>query len=116
GHVLAQAAGEDYAALLEDRILTPLRLEDTGIGLSAAQRARMAVGHDRFLRPAPNWHWEVLAGAGALHSSANDLLDFLAAAMSREETPLAPAFELALQPRPLSGAEDAGIGLGWLLR
>ena len=115
GHTLSLAAGETYEALLEERVLAPLQLEDTGIELSDAQQARMAAGHDAYLRPTSYWTFDALASAGALRSTANDLLDFLAAAMGLVETPLAPAFAATLEPRRPTGMPDTEIGLGWFV-
>ena len=41
--------------------------------------ARLAIGHDSSLRRVENWDLPTLAGAGALRSTAHDLLNFLAA-------------------------------------
>ena len=51
----------------------------------------MATGHDRDLSATPCWDLPTLAGAGALRSSANDLLTFLAAELGYVATPLAAA-------------------------
>src|SRR5690606_24410649 len=115
GHTLSLAAGETYVALLEGRVLAPLPLEDTGNALSDAQQARMAAGHDAYLRPTSYWTFDALASAGALRSTANDLLDFLAAAMGIEETPLAPAFATTLEPRRPTDMPETEIGLGWFV-
>src|SRR5690606_29871805 len=115
GHTLALAAGESYETLLEERVLAPLQLDDTGIGPAEGQQARMAAGHDAYLRPASYWTFDALASAGALRSTANDLLDFLAAAMGLVETPLAPAFAATLEPRRPTGMPDTEIGLGWFV-
>ena len=69
GHVLARRAGTDYETLVRTRITKPLGMTDTGIQLSADQRARMAPGHDRQMSPVANWDLPVLAGAGALRST-----------------------------------------------
>ena len=45
-------------------------------------KARLAVGHNAALEPVANWDiGPAMAGAGALRSSANDLLTFLAASL-----------------------------------
>ena len=87
GHVLALRAGMDYEALFIERIAEPLGLADTRIALSADLQSRLATGHDLGGRPVANWDLPTLAGAGALRSTANDLLDFLAANMGLGESP-----------------------------
>ena len=44
----------------------------------AAMKERLATGHDAALQPVANWDLPTLAGAGALRSTANDMLTFLA--------------------------------------
>jgi D-alanyl-D-alanine-carboxypeptidase/D-alanyl-D-alanine-endopeptidase len=76
GHLLACRAGTDYESLVGIRITEPLGMPDTGITLSSSMRQRMATGHDPTLTPVANWNFATLAGAGALRSSANDMLTF----------------------------------------
>lgn len=112
GHALALRAGTDYESLLRDRICGPLRLKDTVIELSEAQRARLARGHLRNGIPTQCWDLPTLAGAGALHSSVNDLMAFAAACLEPPNDEFAAALELTMEPR--HGRANAGwIGLGW---
>ena len=113
GHVLARRAGTDYEALVRSRITAPLGMTSTAISLSPALKARLAIGHDPALQPVPNWDLPTLAGAGALRSSANDLLTFLAAALGYTRTPLAAAMAAMTSVRKPTGAPDLSIALGW---
>ncbi len=72
----------------------------------------MTVGHDSSMRPVPLWDMSVLAGAGALRSTTNDMLTFLAANLGLTDTPLKDDMALLLSVRrPMqTGAEQA---LGW---
>ena len=94
-------------------------MRDTAITLSPDLKKRLAHGHDDEGRPVPNWDLkEAYAGAGALRSTTNDLLVFLAAVLGYQESPLKAAMDaqLAFPTRP-SGEETPGgalsIGLGW---
>jgi hypothetical protein len=102
-----------YEALVRKRITEPLGMKSTTITLSGAMKARLAVGHDQELARAANWDIPTLAGAGALRSSANDLLRFLAAFLGMKKTPLAPAMAATLQPRKPAGSPTMQIALGW---
>ena len=113
GHVLALRAGQDYESLLRARITAPLGMKDTGIALSPAMKARLAVGHDDKMKPAANWDLPALAGAGALRSTANDLLTFLAANLGYTKTPLAPAMAAMLNVRRPTGNAGLEIALAW---
>jgi CubicO group peptidase (beta-lactamase class C family) len=113
GHVLARRAGIDYETLVRERILAPFGMRSTGIILSSEMNARLATGHNSALEAFPNWDLPTLAGAGALRSTANDLLTFLEMALGIRETPLASAFAAMLVSRRPTGIGDNEIGLGW---
>jgi len=114
GHLLACRAGTDYESLIRSRIARPLSMPDTGITFSASMKQRMATGHNAMLAPAANSDLPTpLAGAGALRSTANDMLTFLEALLGYRESPLAPAMKAMLEVRRPAGQME--IGLGWLI-
>jgi CubicO group peptidase (beta-lactamase class C family) len=116
GQALARRAGMDYEALVRSRITQPLGMDNTGITLSPQMKARLALGHNDKLVTVPNWDLPALAGAGALRSSVNDMLTFLAANLGYVKSPLAPAMAAMLSVRRPTGAPGLGeIGLGWLI-
>jgi D-alanyl-D-alanine-carboxypeptidase/D-alanyl-D-alanine-endopeptidase len=113
GHLLANRAGTDYPSLIRSRITQPLGMPDTGITLSPSMKERMAASHNSMLAPTANWDSGTLAGAGALRSSANDMLTFLEAFLGYKETPLAPAMKTMLEVRRPMGHAKFEIGLAW---
>ena len=116
GLALARRAGMDYEALVHSRITGPLGMNCTGITLTPEMKARLAVGHNEKLAATSNWDLPTLAGAGALRSSVNDMLTFLAANLGYVKSPLAPAMASMLAVRRTTGNPSTGeIGLGWLI-
>jgi len=113
GHVLALRAGSSYEALVEARITGPLGMASTRITLPAEMQARLATGYSPTLQPATHWDLPTLAGAGALRSTANDLLIFLSAALGDRPSPLARAFSAMTAVRLPTGAPTLEIALGW---
>ena len=113
GQLLAYRARTDYESLIGTRITRPLSMPDTAITLSSSMKQRMATGHSAMLAPVANWDLPALAGAGALRSSANDMLTFLEAFLGYKESPLAPAMKAMLEVRRPAG--QTNIGLGWLI-
>lgn len=113
GHALARRAGVDYETLVRTRITTPLAMKSTAIKLSEPLKKRLAAGHDFQRARVPNWDLPTLAGAGALRSTANDLLNFLAAHLRTTTTPLAPAITSMLATRRPTPAPRQEIALGW---
>jgi CubicO group peptidase (beta-lactamase class C family) len=113
GHALVAAAGSrDFGALVQARICGPLGMADTVLLPDGSQAEREAVGHRRRRRPPGHWEVAGLPGAGALRSTADDLLTFLQAQLSPDDTPLGPAIALTHQER--RPGKRLGIGLGWL--
>jgi D-alanyl-D-alanine-carboxypeptidase/D-alanyl-D-alanine-endopeptidase len=113
GHALALKAGMSYEELVRRRILDPLGMNDTAITLSDSLKKRLAAGTDASLRPVKNWEFDALAGAGALRSTTNDMLKFLAAAMELRDTPLRAVFRRTLAGRRPTGTPDLEIAMGW---
>jgi D-alanyl-D-alanine-carboxypeptidase/D-alanyl-D-alanine-endopeptidase len=114
GHVLSRRAGMDYEALVRSRICRPLGMNNTRITLSPELKAHLALGHNQEMKPVPNWDLPTLAGAGALRSTANDMLAFLAANLNTK-SPLAPAMAAMLKVRRPTGSVGLEIGLGWFI-
>jgi serine-type D-Ala-D-Ala carboxypeptidase/endopeptidase len=114
GEALAGAAGQSYEELVRERICLPLGMPDTVVTPSGGQIARLATGHTRRGRPAPPLEIPALAGAGALRSTATDLLRLLRANLDPARTPLAAQMERTQLPR-LRGARRTEVGLGWLI-
>jgi serine-type D-Ala-D-Ala carboxypeptidase/endopeptidase len=113
GHVLALRGGMSYEALVESRICAPLGMSSTRITLTPEMKARLAKGYDAAMEPAENWDLPTLAGAGALRSTANDMLIFMAANLGYTKTSLAPALAAMLQVRRPTGQAGLEIALGW---
>src|SRR5215469_6951809 len=114
GHLLAYRTGTDYESLIRLRITQPLSMPDTSITLSSSMEQRMATGHTATLAPVAKTDLPTpLAGAGALRSSANDMLTFLEAFLGYKESLLAPAMKAMSGVR--HPACQTRIGLGWLL-
>jgi CubicO group peptidase (beta-lactamase class C family) len=101
GLALARRSGIPYADLV---------VKETG--LPRADAERLAQGHTRRGRPTPPWHLADLAGAGALHSTAADLVAFLRRQLDDAED---PAIRLTRTvSHPLSSS--SWVHLGWMSR
>jgi CubicO group peptidase (beta-lactamase class C family) len=114
GEALARAAGQPYEELVRERICRPLGMRDTMITPTGEQTSRLATGHTRRGRPVAPFQLPALAGAGALRSTATDMLRFLEANLDPARSPLASQLERTQQPR-LRAAKRVDVGLGWLI-
>jgi CubicO group peptidase (beta-lactamase class C family) len=101
GWVLARRDGRSY----EDCVIARFRLPDTRIALSDDQKGRLAPGHSGGYKV---WNWDipVLSGAGALRSTARDLLRFLDANLSG-------SYATCHEPRVRTTDTGPWVGLGW---
>ena len=125
GHALSMRAGMSFEAAMRARILDPLGLSNTRITLTPGMKARLAIGHKETprtsenpfgLTPVPNWDIPTLSGAGALRSTANDMLTVLAAYLGYIETPLADAMADQLSICRPSNVADFEVGYGWRIQ
>lgn len=113
GHVLGLVAARPYEELVVDRICRPLRLTDTTAAIPHSD-PRAAKGHRQGARPAPPLRISTLGGAGALRSTAADMLAYLRAVLHPDRTDLADALRLAIGPHRVFRRGRIAIGLGWL--
>jgi len=112
GHVLALRGGNDYGTLIRLRICGPLDMTSTAAVLPDYLKERAATGHNGAGQPVSNWNFDALAGAGALWSSADDLLNFLAANLGLKPSGLTPAMQAMRQARVSVGG-GFGQEIGW---
>lgn len=117
GHLISRAAGLPYAVLLTERILSPLGMRDTCVPTDDILRRHAAQGH-RHGRPVPHWHFDSLAGAGALYSTGDDMLRYLRAHLhpATAPAPLTIAITDACRPRHAYARGANHISLGWNVR
>jgi D-alanyl-D-alanine-carboxypeptidase/D-alanyl-D-alanine-endopeptidase len=123
GFALAQKAGMPYAEMIQQEVTGPMGLKDTVITLSPEQQKRFIQGYDGAHDAAGPWHLDALEGAGALRSTAADLLTYCDSMMHPERlkgkhgdgATLAEAIPMALAPRADVGG-GAKIALAWVTR
>jgi serine-type D-Ala-D-Ala carboxypeptidase/endopeptidase len=122
GQALSNRAGIPYPALLAQQVTEPLGMHDTVVKLSEAQQARFIQGHAADHRLAHAWDLDALAGAGAIRSTANDMLTYLEAQLHPDKVvprhsakgrtlPAALKVTHELRADALPGMQ---IGFGWL--
>lgn len=107
GYLVGLRARTSWGDALEERILGPLDLQDTGTGLEH----RLVQGTSARGRPVPPWRFDVLAAAGALRGSLADQIRWLRAWLRPPTTPLGQAMEAALAQAPTPS--DVDVRLGW---
>ncbi|MEU6315644.1 serine hydrolase domain-containing protein [Streptomyces sp. NPDC047014] len=115
GLALSRRADTAYEALITREICAPLGMTDTLVTLDEPRAERSAQGHTRSGRPTTPWHLADLAGAGALRSTATDLVAYVRAQWDDAAVPadLTEAIRLTREVRHRR-TPFAWIHLGWM--
>lgn len=116
GTALSTQANMSYEELLQARIFRPMGMASSSAVTTPALLARLAPGHLADGKPAANWDFQAIAGAGAVRSSARDMIAYMQSYMRGTS----PAQQLAVQPRQVLAGTGVGdgvkkIGLAWML-
>jgi len=120
GHILSlKEGGISYEELVENRILSVLGMNDTKIKLSDYEiNHQYPTGHLNGSEIETPIVPEVIAGAGALRSTANDMIKYLSANIGLLHTKLDTSIQLqqliqhpAVIPNPMH--YDTYVALGW---
>lgn len=111
GHILAQQQKMTYEELMVKAIATPLKMKDTRVTLTPKMEKNLAKGHSG-RQEVENWDIPTLGGAGAIRSTAVDMLKYLAANMGLQKSDLYPAMQLS-HKNTRKEASQPVVGLGW---
>jgi serine-type D-Ala-D-Ala carboxypeptidase/endopeptidase len=113
GHIIAVKAGTDFESVVVDRICRPLKMDSTRITLTPELKQRFAQGHNQMGYPVSGLDFDVLMGTGALHSTANDMLKYVAANLGLAPSSLTLLMERTHAVHFQSVFRRVGIGLAW---
>ncbi len=114
GQGLSLRLRASYTDLLRARIIGPLGLRDTALDVAPSARPRVAQGYDIDLKPVSASDEGALGPGGGLHTTADDLLRFLALFLKGDgpgELPKAARLMLTID-RP-GDDKDTRMALGW---
>jgi CubicO group peptidase (beta-lactamase class C family) len=115
GHVVALKAGTNYESLVVDRICRPLKMDSTRITLTPELKSRFAQGHSASGYAVPSLDLGALVGAGALRSTANDLLKYVSANLGLTPSNLTPLMEKTHVVHFSHVDPETDIGLAWFV-
>lgn len=115
GQSLAAAWGGSYQEVLQTRVLDPLGLEHTWLGLPGAPVPKdfppaLANG-----RRVPHWEFDALAPSGALRSTSRDLAKFMQACLGVRTTPVNDSIRECIKPLRPMGDGPRQVGLNWMI-
>lgn len=107
GYTLARIENTNYETLLQNRILVPLRMANTTTDRSRVNN-RLVKGRNHEGKEVSNWDLNVLAGAGGIVSTVEDLAKFSLAQFDQ----LNGVSALTRKPT-FQVNEKVSMGLGW---
>ncbi|WP_321475108.1 serine hydrolase domain-containing protein [uncultured Paludibaculum sp.] len=108
GEALSVRAGVSYPELIAQRITGPLHMRDTSVVLSPERRQRLIQAYGDRHEPLGPWELDSFAPAGAINSTAGDMLTYLEAQLRADSS----AVRLSQVPRAAAN-RDARIALAW---
>ncbi len=116
GQALANRAGMSYAVLLQEEVTGPLGMNDTVVSISGERWERFIPGYNGQHRPVHPWDFAAIAGAGAIRSTAGDMLIYLDAQMHPERFGALSAALIESHRLHAEGFPGTRIGLAWYYR
>lgn len=111
GEALCRATGTTFEEMVQSRISQPLGLDDTMVHATSEQGDRLATGHSRRGKPVADWQLPAMPAAGALRSTAADLVTFIRSHLHPDRSPLAEPLHLLMQT-PGAGWTTPSCGAG----
>jgi CubicO group peptidase (beta-lactamase class C family) len=108
GEALHAQTGISYPDMIAQRITGPLGMNDTSVLISPERRERLIQAYGDRHEPLAPWELDAFAPAGAINSTAGDILTYLEAQLRADS----PALRLSHEPR---AGDDRGmrIALAW---
>jgi CubicO group peptidase (beta-lactamase class C family) len=112
GVILERVYEKNYESLVIEKICRPLGMEDTRQFIRKKDSARFAKGYNENGYYSPPWDFKAMAGAGAIRSTASDLLKYANANLGNGPARISNAMQLT---HTLTYSNGPKVGLAWHL-
>jgi CubicO group peptidase (beta-lactamase class C family) len=115
GYILQKKTNLTYEELVKKHITNPLGMKNTYVNVPEDKIKLFVPGHNELLEETSYWLLlNSMNGAGALKSTASDLMLFLKANISPKNTSIEDVLRFSQKPRYVDG--NKGIGIAWGLK
>jgi serine-type D-Ala-D-Ala carboxypeptidase/endopeptidase len=112
-YALAKRSGKDYEALLRERLLVPLGMNETYVARRPTQ-IHLAQGHLSNTMAAVPWDFPPdMAGVGGVRATLPDMLRYLEGQLGTRESAITPA--LARTQEQVADVGGRRMGMNWIL-
>ena len=114
-NILCDINKTDFETLIIERICDPLDMQNTVINLTKEQQEQFATPYTVPGKITKHWDFQAIEGAGAIKSNLVDMLKFLKAQLSPDNSSLGKAIKLAHGFQDSTSMKNTSIGLGWFI-
>ncbi len=108
--ILELKTKQKYEQLVKSKLLAPLQMTNTFVTIDSLNGQKIIQGYDEQGVKAPIWEDYVLTGAGSFLSNGTDMIKFIKANLTENETTISRSL-LKTHLQQLGGEN----GLGWIL-
>lgn len=116
GYLIGLVEARSYKSLIASRITDPLGMKSTLVLTGSEKDDRLLSGHDNMVEILPTSNLNVLAPAGAIYASLDDMVAYVQANLSAPDSPIGDRLEFAQQPHSQLPGNGGSVGLGWMIR
>ena len=117
GRIVELVSGKSYREFLTDEFFTPIGMTRSGVYDHEAEYTNESKGYsylnDKFQNAKP-WHMSWAAGAGAIYSTANDLVRWNEALFGGKVLN-AESLKQAFTPGKVTSDTESNYGFGWII-
>lgn len=106
GIILEKVYNKSFEELVKEKITLPFEMKNTAIDLNAEQEKLFVSGYNREGAETPHWNLSSLAAAGAIHSNASDMLNYLKKNLEENDEALKLAHTSTFN-------NGSNVALGW---
>jgi len=110
---MAKVHQTTFKDLIQSELFEPLKMTNTGLAIKPNQYSNLIAGHRIDGESVPHWHFDALAGAGAVVSTVDDMVNYLKALMQPNQN-WQPVVDRLLTPQHTLSPGTAQ-GLAWIL-
>lgn len=117
GELLARQHNKSLANILQQNLFTPFGMHHSQLATpdmvtpNIANSAPLTAGHDISGKVVPAWHFQAMAGAGAVRASLADMQAYVSAYLAQD---LSAALQRQLTPLHLD-SKGNGMAMGWMI-
>lgn len=108
GNIIENVYNKPFDELIKEKICLPNKLNQTTVNLTEAQLPMFADGHNGEGMVTSHWNLNGFVAAGGMHSTAEDMLNYLNYHMSEQDG----ATKLA---HKITFSDKQKLGLGWFI-